>query len=298
VKQSAIGAAGILLGAFPIGDFLDLAIGSAAEDTAIGDAAAACGGMSFTPGTKVLLASGIAVPIASLKPGDKVLATNTRTGKTQAEPVTAVLVHHDTNRYNLTVKTGHHQTAIIHTTSTHLFWDPYLNYWVSAAKLKKGEHLKASDGTIATADGGSTPKVRDGWMWDLTVPGNGDHDFFVTAGTTTVLVHNSDGCGEQGTLFDPAPYRASPGSEDDTFLYQKLSSTGEHLKYGITKNPATRYTSAELNGGSLNILASGSNQDMLALERSLHETLPIGPEEGQTFYVWTQVAKGLRPPPY
>jgi RHS repeat-associated protein len=31
VRQSAIGAAGILLGAFPIGDFLDLAIGSATE---------------------------------------------------------------------------------------------------------------------------------------------------------------------------------------------------------------------------------------------------------------------------
>ena len=33
--------------------------------------------------------------ISMLKPGDKVLATNTRTGKTQAEPVAAVLVHYD-----------------------------------------------------------------------------------------------------------------------------------------------------------------------------------------------------------
>lgn len=31
----------------------------------------------------------------------------------------------------------------------------------------KGEHLKIPDGTIAIADGGSTPKVRDCWMWDL-----------------------------------------------------------------------------------------------------------------------------------
>jgi hypothetical protein len=112
---------------------------------------------------------------------------------------------------------------------------------------------------------GSTPKVRDGWMWDLTVPGNEDHDFFVTAGTTTVLVHNinSDGCGEQGTLFDPAPYRASPGSEDDTFLYQKISSTGEHLKCGITKSPATRYTSAELHirEGLNQVLNSGVPYD-------------------------------------
>jgi len=84
----------------------------------------------------------------------------------------------------------------------------------------------------------------------------------------------------------------------DTVLYQKLGSAGEHLKYGITKNPATRYTSKEMNGGSLNILARGSKQDMLALERSLHETLPIGPEEGQSFYIQKQIADGLRPPPY
>jgi hypothetical protein len=27
--------------------------------------------------------------------------------------------------------------------------------------------------------GGSTPADHDGWMWDLTVPGNNDHDFYV-----------------------------------------------------------------------------------------------------------------------
>jgi hypothetical protein len=32
--------------------------------------------------------------------------------------------------------------------------------------------------------------MHDGWMWDLTVPGNDDHDFYVAAGETPVLVHN------------------------------------------------------------------------------------------------------------
>ncbi|WP_345184836.1 hypothetical protein [Microbacterium panaciterrae] len=36
---------------------------------------------------------------------------------------------------------------------------------------------------------------------------------------------------------------------------------------------------------------------MLALERSLHESLPIGPEEGQLFYIQRQISNGLRPPP-
>ena len=37
---------------------------------------------------------------------------------------------------------------------------------------------------------------------------------------------------------------------------------------------------------------------MLALERELHEKLPIGPEEGQSFYIKKQVEQGLKPPPY
>jgi hypothetical protein len=149
---------------------------------------AGCGGMSFTPRTKVLLASGIAVPIASLKPGDKVLATNTRTGKTSAEPVTAVLVHHDTNRYNLTLKTAHGR-AVIDTTTTHLFWDLPRGRWVKAGALKYGDHLRTPGGhKIVTANGGWTPRGHDGWMWDLTI--TSDHDFYVQAATAAVLVHN------------------------------------------------------------------------------------------------------------
>ena len=57
-------------------------------------------------------------------------------------------------------------------------------------KLSKGEHLKTLDGTLAVADGGTTPKVHEGWMWDLTVPGNNDHDFYVVTSAVAVLVHN------------------------------------------------------------------------------------------------------------
>jgi hypothetical protein len=78
---------------------------------------------SFTASTRVLLANGTAVPIASLKPGDKVLATNTKTGKTSAETVTAVLLEHDNDLYNLTIDTAHGRTAVIHTTARHLFWN-------------------------------------------------------------------------------------------------------------------------------------------------------------------------------
>jgi hypothetical protein len=159
-----------------------------------------CGGKSFTAGTQVLLAGSTTKAISALKPGDKVLATNVKTGKTQAETVTAVEVRHDTDLYNLTVKTSR-STGVIHTTASHLFWDPYLKQWSPASKLRRGEHLKTANGTTAVADGGTTPKVHDGWMWDLTVPGNNDHDFYVLAGQSRdapVLVHNANGpgCGD------------------------------------------------------------------------------------------------------
>lgn len=73
------------------------------------------------------------------------------------------------------------------------------NRWVPAAKLRKGEHLRTPDRSIATANGGATPKNHDGWMYDLTV--QDDHDFYVqpeadvrdqaaTPDVAPVLAHN------------------------------------------------------------------------------------------------------------
>jgi hypothetical protein len=55
------------------------------------------------------------------------------------------------------------------------------------AGTRRGGNLSST----ATADGGTTPKIHDGWMWDLTVPGDNDHDFYVAITTTIAgLVHN------------------------------------------------------------------------------------------------------------
>ena len=50
------------------------------------------------------------------------------------------------------------------------------------------------------------PTDHNGWMWDLTVPGNDDHDFYVVANTVAVLVHNSSyqlGCNLRDADEDP-----------------------------------------------------------------------------------------------
>jgi hypothetical protein len=103
---------------------------------------------------------------------------------------------------NLAVATSH-GSEDIRTTGSHLFWDPYQHQWIASNKLSNGEHLLTANGTVAIADGGTIPKQHDCWMWDLTVPGNNDHDFYVLAvgasvrtyhglaGATPILVHNT-----------------------------------------------------------------------------------------------------------
>ena len=117
----------------------------------------------------------------------KVLATNVRTGKTQREPVAAVLVHYDTNRYDLTIKNGN-RAAVIQTTSSHLFWETTSHRWVKAAALIPGDELRTLNGTGVTIAHGLIPRARSGSMWDLTV--TGDHDFYIETIAASVLVHN------------------------------------------------------------------------------------------------------------
>jgi hypothetical protein len=103
---------------------------------------------------------------------------------------------------------------------------PYLHYWVSANKLWKNEYLKTANGAVAVVVGGSTPKRHDGWMWDLTVPGNNDHDFYVVAGQTTVLVHN---CGS-----DDATPLVSGKPNDAYFATQDEAKAAALQAYGVS----------------------------------------------------------------
>jgi hypothetical protein len=181
----------------------------AAEDAgedAAEDEAASCGGESFTAGTRVLLASGAAIPISQLKDGDKVEATNTRTGKTQAEAVTAVMLHPDTDRYDLRIRNARGKTAVIDTTARHLFYDLTRHRWTWASRLHHGDKLRTPRGHgSVTVVGGYAPRHRDGWMWDLTIPGNGDHDFYIDTIAGSVLVHN---CGEGDPEYSTRTERA------------------------------------------------------------------------------------------
>jgi Pretoxin HINT domain len=134
---------------------------------------------------------GAAIAISAVKAGDKILATNIRTGKTQAETVTAIWIRHDTDLYSLRIKAGN-RTAVIHTTSSHPFWVPaadgHPGQWATAGTLQHGTGLRTSSANgTATVLGGWTPR-------QATVPGNNDHDFYIDTAAAPVLVHN---CGPE-----------------------------------------------------------------------------------------------------
>jgi RHS repeat-associated protein len=57
-------------------------------------------------------------------------------------------------------------------------------------------------------------------------------------------------------------------------LYALNDKNGKFLKWGVSKNAATRYSAKELAGGGVQVVGRGKRSDMLWLERSLVESMP------------------------
>lgn len=69
-----------------------------------GSSGPSCNTHSFAPGTLVLMADGSHRPIEKVKVGDKVIATDPKTGKATARAVTALHTNQDTDLTDVTVK--------------------------------------------------------------------------------------------------------------------------------------------------------------------------------------------------
>ncbi|GLY87614.1 polymorphic toxin-type HINT domain-containing protein [Actinoallomurus iriomotensis] len=149
---------------------------------------------SFVPGTKVLLEGGKTKNIEDVKVGDKVVATDPKTGKTRLEPVIAAFggIAYK-NLVQITVDTDGkkgHLAGVITATEHHEFWNPVLHQWVRADRLARGSILRTSSNMAVTVVHAIAvpghPTVRD-----LTVANF--HTFYVEVSATPVLVHNCDG---------------------------------------------------------------------------------------------------------
>lgn len=145
----------------------------------------------FLAGTKVLMADGTTKNIESVEAGDQVTATDPVTGTTAARTVTRLIItEHDKHFNELTLDTRHgteHLTA----TDKHPFWSPSASDWVSTEDLHPGATLRTVDGTTVTVRH-NRPYEQTARTYNLTVADL--HTYYVLAGSTPVLVHNSGGC--------------------------------------------------------------------------------------------------------
>ncbi|MCP3822005.1 polymorphic toxin-type HINT domain-containing protein [Streptomyces sp. A3M-1-3] len=156
-------------------------------------AAKGCSGNSFVSGTEVLLADGTSKPIEALETGDLVLATDSETGETRIETVTAEITGEgDKNLVRITLDLGTEtgsESSVITATDGHPFWVPELGEWIDATDLTPGQWLQTSAGTYIqiTAIKRWTQQAT---VHNLTV--SNLHTYYVLAGETPVLVHNSN----------------------------------------------------------------------------------------------------------
>lgn len=178
----------------------------------------ACGPNSFTPSTKVLMADGKNKPIRDVKPGDDVETANPENGKHAGlHKVTATHVHLDADPVDVVIRDDTGSAHTVHTTSRHPFWDDTLRRWIHAGALTPGHALNSAANQHETVLSVRVLPALAENMYNLTV--DQLHTYYVLAGSTPVLVHNSGGS-------DPGPGMANVGRWMSPEEYQKMLTTG------------------------------------------------------------------------
>jgi hypothetical protein len=194
---------------------------SVAMSSAIGAASAGRGKKSgchsFAPETKVLMADGKTKAISDLRVGDRVVATDPTTGKTEARTVTRQHINRDRDLTNLAIRTVDGKTTTVRTTQNHPFWNDKAKQFVAAAALLGAVLFGAQATTAESATAATTSPVvesvqnytGDRIMYDLTV--DEIHTYYVIVGTTPVLVHNNNA--EWCPLSGDGYHSTDPGDE-------------------------------------------------------------------------------------
>ncbi|MFI6763436.1 polymorphic toxin-type HINT domain-containing protein [Micromonospora sp. NPDC050417] len=141
---------------------------------------------SFSGDTEVLMADGTTKKIAEIKIGDEVLASDPETGEQGPRRVTNLWIHQDK-------VTGFSVAGqVLTTTEDHPFWNNTDKEWQRADAIDRGDMLLAADGRGVVVDGLVVRSSRIADAYNLTV--DGIRTYYVMAGKTPVLVHNTN-CG-------------------------------------------------------------------------------------------------------
>jgi hypothetical protein len=152
-----------------------------------------CGRNSFTPDTPVLLADGSRRPIKDVAAGDKVVATDPATGRTEPRRITKVII--GTGVKHLVAVTididgaAGDRTSTINATAGHPFWAADRGRWLLAADITRGTTLRTPAGQQVKVVG-TRAWTETRQVYNLTI--SGIHTYYVSASGVDVLVHNAD----------------------------------------------------------------------------------------------------------
>jgi hypothetical protein len=195
------------------------------------------------------MADGSTKPIGSVQLGDKVASTDPKTGRDTAQPVVVLHDNHDTDLADVTVASSDGTTTTLHTTWHHPFWNETAHQWTDAADLKPGTalHVRDSDQhSVQVLSAKTWTGQHD--MRDLTVAQT--HTYYVAAGSTPVLVHNSDclhGTGPQPGVFEIGTRSKSASVFKNTYL--KPGGKGAEYVFDPTTNRLAAGAPARIPGG-------------------------------------------------
>jgi hypothetical protein len=209
-------------------------------------------------------------PIEDVRARDRVLATDSQTGRTEAKPVLATITTSgNKNLVKITVDTAGAQpywttgnqlrtgaelrtvgtkSALITATDTHPFWVAGdINRWVKATDLKPGMWLRTSSGTYVQITHVKTWTKPDQRVHNLTVADH--HTYYAQAGNTSVLVHNCPHLNFDGVPDGAQPYIENVVRQMDADgtlppgVRQGGSRTGQGIYSGegLTPQRAPRY---------------------------------------------------------
>ena len=108
---------------------------------------------------------------------------------------------------------------------------------------------------------GHSASDRSGWMWDLTIPG--DHDFYIQAATTAILVHNCD---------SPVYRVIRPDEDPKAGLYPKDPeanwSIDQHVRFGSDPDFQSQYISTTRSLSLARFWASRTGNRIVAIDLS------------------------------
>jgi len=214
----------------------------------------------FPAGTRVLMGDRSTKAVEDVRPGDTVLATNPAVGGTSPHRVSRLITDEGgKNFHELTVATGAGDAKLT-ATHEHPFWVPAEKRWVEARALTPGTRLLDAEGATVEVKA-NRPYAERAPTYNLTVEDL--HTYYVLAGNTPVLVHNSNGCKtmvlglenhaneltealEGGYNFNGDQYKGSVGNVNGIPFTQWMSE----VKYVLMNNGKTAVSLKGFDGDS------------------------------------------------